>query len=254
MKAMILAAGLGTRLKPFTDKHPKALAEVCGKTLLEINIQNLQRFGIYDVVVNVHHFASQIEEYLTKNKGFGSRVVISDERDEVLETGGGLKNASHLLHDSSDILILNVDILSNFDLAKMLEQHSSTNALATLAVQERTSSRYFLFENKNDANYLKGWENRGTQEQKLPCGPIERSTALAFSGISIIKSELLTKITQTGKFSLVDVFLSLCCSNSIAAWNHTGDKLLDVGKPESLAQAETMFAVGQLMKAAIMKK
>ena len=241
MKAMILAAGLGTRLKPFTDNHPKALASVNGKSLLEINISHLQRFGIFDVVVNVHHFAEQIEKTLEENNGFGSRVVVSDERNEVLETGGGLKKAIPLLQDADDILVMNVDILSDIDLNKMLLQHERSGALATLAVQERISSRYFLFSQEGGLKRLAGWRHSSTLEEKLPCPPKSDLQPLAFSGIQMIRSSFLHKITQQGKFSLVDLYLSLCCKERILAWEHTGDRLLDVGKPESLEQAATLF-------------
>lgn len=241
MKAMILAAGLGTRLKPFTNDHPKALATVGGKSLLEINIRNLQRFGIFDVVVNVHHFAEQIERTLDENNGFGSRVEVSDERDEVLETGGGLKKAIPLLRNEDDILVMNVDILSDFDLNKMLLQHKRSDAMVTLAVQERSSSRYFLFSQEGDSKRLSGWRHSGTLEEKLPCTPKGDLQPLAFSGIQIIRSTFLHKITQQGKFSLVDLYLSLCCKERILAWEHTGDRLLDVGRPESLQQAASMF-------------
>ncbi len=238
---MILAAGLGTRLKPFTDHHPKALAKVNGKSLLEINIVNLQRFGIRDVIVNVHHFADQIEQVLADNNGFGSQVQVSDERAEVLETGGGLKKAIPLLRDTEDILVMNVDILSDFDLNRMILQHKRSTALATLAVQQRSSSRYFLF--KEEEKYLRlcGWRHATTLEEKLPCSGAAKMRPLAFSGIQILQATFLHKIVQEGKFSLVDLYLSLCCNESILAWDHTGDSLLDVGKPESLEQAAKMF-------------
>ena len=238
---MILAAGLGTRLKPFTDHHPKALATVNGKSLLEINILNLQRFGIRDVIVNVHHFADQIEQVLADNKGFGSRVQVSDERAEVLETGGGLKKAIPLLRDTEDVLVMNVDILSDFDLNRMILQHKRSGALATLAVQQRSSSRYFLFKEEEKHLRLCGWRHATTLEEKLPCSGAAKMTPLAFSGIQILQSTFLHKIVQEGKFSLVDLYLSLCCNESILAWDHTGDSLLDVGKPESLVQAAKMF-------------
>lgn len=238
---MILAAGFGTRLKPFTDNHPKALAPVNGKSLLEINIKNLQKFGIKDVVVNVHHFAEQIEEVLITNQGFGSNVSISDERDGVLETGGGLKRAIPLLQDSEDILVMNVDILSDFDCNRMLVHHKRSGALATLAVQNRISSRHFLFQEEKKNLRLCGWRHTGTLEEKLPCPSKNKMVPLAFSGIQIVQSGFLKKMTQNGKFSIVDVYLSMCCQEKIYAWDHTGDQLLDVGKPESLAHAATMF-------------
>jgi len=241
MKAFLLAAGLGTRLKPFTDKHPKALAEVNGKSLLEWNIRRLQTFGINDVVINVHHFADQIENTLAINKGFGSRYEISDERSAVLETGGGLLHAAQLLQEDRTCLVMNVDILSNINLHKLIEQHQQSNALATLAVQQRPSSRYFLF---NQEQRLCGWEHRDTGEVKIPKEGLQKSDLrpLAFSGIQVIQTQLMDLIQLRGKFSLVAAYLSLCATEKIMAWNHTGDLLLDVGKPESLQRAAQLFS------------
>jgi MurNAc alpha-1-phosphate uridylyltransferase len=237
MKALLLSAGLGTRLKPFTDKHPKALAPVHGRSLLEWNIRNLQRFGIYDIVVNVHHFANQIIDVLDKENGFGSRFEISDESDAVLETGGGLKKAAPLFKQEQNLLVMNVDMLTNADIGKMITYHEHNNSLATLAVQQRTSSRYFLF----DENMrLKGWENIQTGERK-PATITGNLKSYAFSGIQILSTDIFTKIEQEGKFSLVDVYLDLCITEHITGLDHTGDLLLDVGKPDSIAQAETLF-------------
>lgn len=237
MKAFLLAAGLGTRLKPFTDKHPKALAEVNGQTLLERNIRNLQRQGIDEVVVNVHHFAEQIMAILEKHQGFGSQFHISDERLTVLETGGGLKNAAPLLRGVEPILMMNVDVLCEFNLKQMQQQHTETNALATLAVQKRTSSRKLLFDSKNQ---LCGWKNVKTGEERRP-GTITSENHLqefAFSGIQLLAPPFLDKIQRNGKFSIIDVYLDLCVQEKIMAWNHTGDFWLDVGKPDSLKKAQ----------------
>jgi MurNAc alpha-1-phosphate uridylyltransferase len=237
MKALLLAAGLGTRLKPFTDHHPKALAPVHGRSLLEWNIRNLQRFGIYDVVVNVHHFADQIINLLDQENGFGSHVAISDESDVVLETGGGLLKAGHFFSNEKNMLVMNVDMLTNADIGKMIGHHQKNSALATLAVQQRTSSRYFLFDHNM---ILKGWKNVQTGEQK-PSILSEETMPFAFSGIQVLETSILQKIKRTGKFSLVDVYLDLCTTENITGLDHTGDILLDVGKPESLAKAETLF-------------
>lgn len=245
MKALLLAAGLGTRLKPFTDHHPKALARVNGKSLLEINIRNLQRFGIRDVVVNVHHFAGQITEMLRNENGFGSRVEISDESDAVLETGGGLKKAAPFFLNEKTFLVMNVDILSNFNLEEMVRQHRLSGGLATLAVQQRASSRYFLWDRQMR---LRGWENVSTGDRNIP--PVDPGLApvkpgslipLAFSGIQLLERGIFDKIGRDGKFSLVDIYLDLCGREHIQGWDHTGDLLLDVGKPESLALAGQIF-------------
>jgi NDP-sugar pyrophosphorylase family protein len=236
---MLFAAGLGTRLKPFTNEHPKALAQVNGKTLLQHNIQYLQSFGINKVVVNVHHFANQIIDIVKENNGWGSDVLISDETTEVLETGGGLQKAVPLFGDAENILIMNVDILTNLNIDKMFQQYINTNALATLAVTNRTTSRYFVF---NKENKLCGWVNTKTNELKgIENFDENQHTKLAFSGIHIINKKIFSLIKQQDKFSIVDVYLDLMKTNDIIAFNHSQDKFIDVGKPESIAIAEAMF-------------
>ena len=237
--AMIFAAGLGTRLKPFTNEHPKALALVNGKTLLQRNIQYLQSFGINRVVVNVHHFANQIIDIVNENNGWGSEIMISDETTEVLETGGGLLKAVPLFGDAENIVVMNVDILTNLNIEQMFVQHINTNALATLAVTNRTTSRYFVFNNENK---LCGWMNTKTNELKgIEFFDESIHTQLAFSGIHIINKKLFSLIKQQGKFSMVDVYLDLMKTNDIMAFNHSQDKFIDVGKPESVATAEGLF-------------
>lgn len=240
MKAMILAAGLGTRLKPWTDHHPKALALVNGKTLLERNIRYLQQAGIYEVLVNVHHFADQIIAAIDTNKGWGSRVSISDETNEVLETGGGLKKAAGYFAGQEDLVLMNADILTLLDLSAMIKAHQQQQTLATLAVSVRESARYFLF---NKAGFLKGWRNVKTGEER----PANISTAYpnltpkAFSGIHVISTHIFELMKQEGKFSMVDVYLDLCQQQLIQGYDHTGTPLIDVGKPESIAIAEQLF-------------
>jgi N-acetyl-alpha-D-muramate 1-phosphate uridylyltransferase len=237
MKAMILAAGLGTRLQPFTLHHPKALAMVNGKSLLQRNVEFLQQHGVLDVIVNVHHFPEQMVEAIQKNNGWGSNVVISDESDEVLETGGGLLKAKWFLETDENFILLNVDMLTDMNLSEMIEQHNSSNALATLAISDRKSSRAFLFD---EDLQLCGWQNTVTDEQKVRKFH-QHLTAYAFSGLHIIQSEIFSKITQEGKFGMVEVYLDLCEQNTMLGYNHSGAKLLDVGKPESVVMAESMF-------------
>ena len=235
---MLFAAGLGTRLKPFTDHHPKALAVVNGMTLLEHNIRYLQRYGIREVIVNVHHFADQIEEVLVQNKSFGSDVTISNERAEVLETGGGLKKALPYFAGSKNFVVMNVDVLTNLALDSIIRHHETTGALATLAVMNRTSSRNFLFD--EDMN-LCGWQHNITGQQR-----ISRQTAVmmpfAFSGIQVVSYELAASIKQDGKFSMVDVYLEAATTGVIKGFDHSNDLFLDVGKPESLELAAQLFA------------
>lgn len=234
---MLFAAGLGTRLKPFTDHHPKALAPVNGKTLLEHNILYLQKFGIKEVVVNVHHFAEQIENVLVENNGFGSQVHISDERNEVLETGGGLLKAASFFNNE-DFVVMNVDMLTNFDLNKLIEAHRGSNALATLAVMQRNSSRQLLFD---DTMQLCGWRNNSNGETKVARN-IQDANELAFSGIQIIHTEFFKFIEQKGKFSIIDSYLQLAKNHTVKGFDHSGDLILDVGKPESLLLAEQLFS------------
>ena len=240
MKGMILAAGLGTRLKPWTDLHPKALALINGKTLLQRNIEYLQRHGIFEVIVNVHHFAGQLIDIIQQNNGWGSKITISDESGSVLETGGGLLKASWYF--DHDFVLMNADILTDLDLNAMIELHRSNGALATLAVSDRTSSRYFLF---NDQQELCGWKNINTNEQKPSPLPSKANNTIisskAFSGIHVISPAIFPLIHHTGKFSMVDVYLDLCLENRISYFDHSGAKFIDVGKPENIERAETMF-------------
>ncbi|MEO6681271.1 MAG: nucleotidyltransferase family protein [Ginsengibacter sp.] len=238
MKAMILAAGLGTRLKPFTNNHPKALAVVNGKTLLQRNIEYLASYGFQEVIVNVHHFADQIINVLEKNQGFGSEITISDETDEVLETGGGIKKSAWFLgKDTSPCLVMNVDILTDLNLKEMLSYHIEKKPIATLAVTLRDTSRYFLFDKKEQ---LCGWKNVKTGEEKISKQE-DTYVPKAFSGIQILSPEIFTSINQTGKFSMVDIYLELAKSSTILGYEHDFSKFVDAGKPESILKAESMF-------------
>ncbi len=237
-KAMILAAGLGTRLKPFTDKHPKALAMVNGKPLLQRNIEYLQANGIYDIVINTHHFAEQVEEAVVQNKGWGSTVTISYEAD-VLETGGGLKVAQPFLRNEEDFVLMNADVLTNMPLHAMIDQHRKHKALATLAVSSRSTSRYLLF---TPSNELCGWRNVSTGEVKIARSS-DHYNELAFSGIHVINQRLFTLMESfSGKFSIIDVYLQLAKHHSLQSFQHDDYTFVDVGKPESITVAETLFA------------
>ena len=192
-----MAAGLGTRLKPFTDKHPKALAIVNSKTLLQRNIEYLAKFGIVDVIVNVHHFASQVKKFIKENDGFGSNITISDESDAILETGGGLKKAEWFFNKSNHaFVVMNVDVLTDMDLEEMITDHNNLQPLATLAVTTRKTTRYFLFDEMPN---LCGWKNEKTGEQKISresSGLVEK----AFSGIHVISPQIFPLIKSEGKF------------------------------------------------------
>lgn len=236
MQAMIFAAGLGTRFKPWTNKHPKALALVNDKSLLRRNIEYLHQYGITSVVVNVHHFADQVIKEIKDNAGWGSKIIISDERSELLETGGGLKKAVPLFRENN-IVIINADILTDLNLNDMANYHQRQKSLATLAVTNRSTSRYFLFD-ENDT--LCGWRNTKTGEEKISL-PSKNLIQKAFSGIHIINKELFPLITWEGKFSMVDVYLELAKTHTIKGYDHSGSKFIDVGKPESVALAEKIF-------------
>jgi len=235
-KAMIFAAGLGTRLKPFTLNAPKAMAPVNNKPLLQRNIEYLASFGIEEIVVNVHHFADQIISFL-KDNDFGVKTIISDETDEVLETGGGLLKARPLLENAEDVLIMNVDILTDIDINNLIEQHNQNNAIATLAVSNRESSRGLLFDQNLQ---LCGWHNKKTGEEKI-VHPKDKLTDFAFSGIQMVSSKVFPLINQRGKFSIIDTYLDLAATQKIMAYDHSGKILMDVGNPERLKLAEAVF-------------
>jgi N-acetyl-alpha-D-muramate 1-phosphate uridylyltransferase len=240
MRAMIFAAGLGTRLKPFTDHHPKALAMVNDKSLLERNVLYLQNHHIFEVIVNVHHFADQIIEAITINNGWGSNIIISDETDAVLETGGGLMKAKSYLENEGSFVVMNADILTDMPLSSMIAIHKKNKPLATLAVSDRESSRCLLFD---DRDRMVGWRNRITGDQKafLNENSEEKIKEKSFSGIHIISNDIFNKNRFEGKFSMIDVYLDLCSTNYIQAYDHTGSLFIDVGKPESVAMAEKLF-------------
>jgi MurNAc alpha-1-phosphate uridylyltransferase len=237
MKAMIFAAGLGTRFKPWTDKHPKALALVNGKSLLQRNIEYLQQYGINEVVVNVHHFANQIIEAIKNNEGWGSQLTISDETGEVLETGGGLVKAQSLLQSDEPFITLNADILTDLNIHELLSFHKSNEALISFGITNRKSSRVLLFDEKDR---LCGWQNNATGEEKIVI-PNQLLHPMAYSCVAVFEQQVFDLIPQRGKFSLTETYLSLAPNHIIKGFDHSGDKFIDVGKLESVAIAEQMF-------------
>ena len=237
MKAMIFAAGLGTRFKPWTDRHPKALALVNGKSLLQRNIEYLQQYNITDVVVNVHHFADQVIKAVEENDGWGSNILISDETTEVLETGGGLWKAQELLKDDGPFITLNADFLTNLNIEELLNFHTDKKGLISFGVTSRNSSRNLLFD---ETNRLCGWVNNSTGEEKIPVYK-PGLVPLAYSCVVVFEQAIFDHIPQRGKFSIIDSYLSLAAEFPIYGFDHTGDKLVDVGKPESVAVAERLF-------------
>ena len=261
MRAMIFAAGLGTRLKPITDTMPKALVPVCGQPLLYHVISKLVAAGYDDLVVNVHHFPDQIIHYLHSHD-FGARIAVSDERDFLRETGGGIRYAKHLLTDFSTppaaplemtegdsfaslgmtkepFLVHNVDIVSNLDLGWLREQHRE-GALVTLVASERKTQRYFLFD---EDNRLKGWTNIATGEVRSPFPDIDpdRCRKLAFAGIHLMSPAIFDAFDRYGfgdRFSIVDFYLRACADYPIYAAVPPDFQLVDVGKKETLSEAE----------------
>ena len=235
MKAMIFAAGLGTRLKPFTDNCPKALVEIGGKPMLEHVLQRLQSSGFREIVINVHHLGDQIVNYLDTHNHEDLKIHISDERDRLLDTGGGLKKASPLLTGKEPILLHNVDVLSTIPLQSMLIEHASSGALATLAVSKRDTARKLLFANNG---LMIGWKNVDTGEIRGKVSKSKTYQDLAFSGIHIIDPVLLKLFPSVNVFSIIDLYLTHCSKYPIQAFEHDPAEFLDIGKPEQLAKAE----------------
>lgn len=235
MRAMVLAAGLGTRLRPLTNDRPKALVEIAGRTLLEITLTRLSRFGIRDIILNTHHFSEQIADYLAAKKNFGLHIEISHE-EVLLDTGGGLKQAAYFFRDQAQPFILhNVDVVSDIDLKGMLDFHIKHNPLATLAVQKRESSRYLLFD---DAQQLCG--RKSLKESKTEIArPCANPQAFAFCGIHVISPRLLAMLTESGAFSIVSSYLRLAKQGeNIQAFPADHNYWRDLGTPEAIRQAD----------------
>ena len=240
MNALIFAAGLGTRLKPLTDTMPKAMVPINGKPLVQILIEKLKGIGVTEIVINVHHFAQQIIDFVEANDHFGIDIKFSDETDMLLETGGGLKKAARLFSNDQPILVHNVDILSNADLPALYEE-ALTTGNTTLLVSQRNTQRYLLFD---DTNRLIGWTNIATGEYKSPYPDIKERPArgLAFSGIQVFHPSLLPLMDAwEGKFSIIDFYLSICDKVEIKCHFDPQLQLLDVGKLDTVAKAETFL-------------
>ena len=236
MKAMILAAGLGTRLRPLTNNRPKALVEVGGRTLLEITLTRLRSFGIHEVIINTHHFAEMILDYLKANDNFGMHIEVSRE-DVLLDTGGGLKNAAHFFEASTadePFILHNVDVVSTIDLARMTQFHLEHKALATLAVQDRETSRYLLFDEQHQ---LCGRRSGHDGKSEL-VRPLPKPEALAFSGIHVISPRILGLMTEEGIFSIIPTYLRLAAQGeTILAFRADDYYWRDLGRPENVTQA-----------------
>lgn len=237
LRGMIFCAGLGTRFKPWTDQHPKALAVINGKSLLQRNVEYLQQYGIKHLVVNVHHFADQIIEAIKEHKGWGSEITISDETDAVLETGGGLLKAKHLFTPGEKFITCNADILTDLDISQLIAFHEANKPLISLAVGDRKTSRYLLFDENNT---LCGWRNISTGEEKI-ARPANTLIQKSYDCVVVFEYEVFDHIPFTGKFSLIDLYLHLAKTHTIKGFQHHADRWIDVGKPESVAPAEQLF-------------
>lgn len=246
MKAMIFAAGLGTRLRPLTNDRPKALVEVKGTPLLEITIKRLMRFGVTEIIINIHHFAEKIEIFLEKNNHFGIRIVTSHEIEKPLETGGGLKKAAWFFDDNQPFIICNADILSDIDLSHMYATHCSSGALATYAVQKRDTSRYMLHSSEYPegspdtfAGVMCGWMNTKTKSVRL--GRFAPQLDMySFSCFHVVNPEIFNTTPDEDYFTIIEWYLRICNEHVIMGYQHQKDVWCDIGKPETLKEAESI--------------
>jgi N-acetyl-alpha-D-muramate 1-phosphate uridylyltransferase len=226
MKGMILTAGVGSRLKPLTDNTPKALVKVGEWTMLDLAIAYLKKNGVDEIIINVHHLADQLMEYVAEKKWLGYNIKISDETDNLLNTGGGLKKAAHFFSGEKDFVLMAVDILTNLDLTAMINQHQESGALVTLAAKNRTTSRDLLFDNEGN---LAGWKHNTTGEIKRVDGRVY-TKGFGFSGVHVINTKIFRLISETGPFSIVDMYLRLAENNDIKLFEHSNDLWLEFGR------------------------
>ncbi len=234
---MVFAAGLGTRLRPLTNDRPKALVEVNGKPLLQIALERLRLAGVRQVIVNVHYLAEQIIRFLEQPQFADLHIAISDESDLLLDTGGGLKKASWFFADGQPFILYNADVVTNLDLESMYAAHLRSGALATLAVRDRPSSRFFLFD---EQQRLCGWQNTGTGQQRLS-REVTSFYPLAFSGVHVISPTFFEYMPDEAVFSILESYLRAAATETILAWRHDADIWIDVGKPEELARAQELY-------------
>lgn len=231
MKAMIFAAGLGSRLKDYTANRPKALVEINGRPLIDHVIVKLIKQGCEEFIVNIHHYGDQIIDFLKTNKFYNKRIEISDEREELLDTGGGLLNARWFFDDKKDFLVHNVDIITDINIAELFDYHNKYGALVTLAVRKRTTSRYFLFDEKMNLN---GWVNKKTNEEIIVGENKQLLSEYAFSGVQIVNPKIFDLISERGKFGLTPLYIRLCENNIINGFVHNNGFWADAGKPDDL--------------------
>lgn len=233
MKGMILTAGLGTRLKPLTEKTPKALVKVGEHTMLDLCISYLRKHGVEELIINVHHYADQLMEFVMQKRWEGIHIEISNETDKLMNTGGGLNKARWFFEEEQDFVLMAVDILTDMDLSAMIKQHTTTGSLTTLAVKKRETSRSLMFDSEGN---LAGWKNNSTGETKVVDGR-ETVKGYGFSVIHVINSRIFDLITETGDFSIIDMYLRLAANNEIKAFDHTGGNWLEFGRVENIENA-----------------
>lgn len=244
MKALIFAAGLGTRLYPFTKDKPKALVEINNKPMLQWQIENLIKYGCDTIVINVHHFAQQIIDFVNNNN-FGINILISDERDCLLDTGGGLKHAEHFFCENDVFIVHNVDIYSDIDLTKMIEYHKSIpNNIASLAVKKRNSSKCLLFDNNMQ---LSGWKSIG-ENKSIISNINDHYNELAFSGIYVFDYQIFKLLNRKDSYPLIPELLEISKKHRISAYQHDANIVLDLGKPEALTTVEKLLGKMDLIK------
>jgi N-acetyl-alpha-D-muramate 1-phosphate uridylyltransferase len=237
MKAMIFAAGLGTRLKPLTISRPKALIPVHGKPMLEWVILKLKKNNIEDIIINVHHYPGQVIDFLKSKDNFNINIEISHEHD-LLDTGGGLKKAGWFFENEKDILIHNTDILSDIDLSAMYQQHTRNNADATLCVSQRPSSRYLL---SDSSGYLCGWQSIKTAETLWVEKPVKNVRQFAFNGIHIISEKFIKKFKAESNYPIIPEYLRLAKDHKICFYDASQSRWLDLGKNKNLKRADKLF-------------
>ncbi len=237
MKAMIFAAGLGTRLYPFTIDRPKALVEVAGKAMLQRAIERVVEAGYNELVINIHHFGDQIIEFLRRNDNFGIPILISDEQEQLLDTGGALLKAANWLDGDGPVLIYNVDVLSEIDLKRFRDYHLEKGGIATLAVRDRKTARYLAFD---ESMQLSGWRNVITGEE-VSCRVCSPCKLLAYSGIQMINPGIFKLITETGTFSIISLYLRLARDHNVVGYNDQSSLWIDLGKPDQIIEAERVL-------------
>jgi N-acetyl-alpha-D-muramate 1-phosphate uridylyltransferase len=238
MKAMIFAAGLGTRLAPFTNDRPKALVEVAGKPMLQMQIENLIKFGVNYIVINVHHFADQIIAFV-KAHDFGVEIKISDESDFLLNTGGGLKNVKKYFEPGDNFILHNVDIYSDIDLLELYNYHLNSNNVVTMAVKHRNSSNYLLYD---DQLQLCGWKSYKTNSEII-AKPMIKYDEMAFSGIYVFNYKIFDLMQKDGAFTIIPELLEIAKTQPIGGWVHDNNIMLDLGKPEALIECERLMSL-----------